>query len=520
MEQTKTSTESSLDKQMLHRKFYVPAETWWSNIQEEGKPIEDSTKTNRTFVNKGLYFPNLYDLTRKMHALFLRDRQVFEQLPTNKSDICRRMAQEILKLRFQVDRADMNRIVDDTMLPFMQKAPREQAKFYVLSQKDMIKWAMSKWSSLSIEKLRKTTENDRLRVFGIMFSDDLREHVPLVTGTCNHTKNRGQLDEKNGLLRAVLQKVHDRFHDKEIVVVHPILWMRQDTIDKVGSTIHANLNPNDKQRIEVARTIDGIKTIIKTTTRQYNTIMNNYTKGTGGGSGHPANFANWQERDPLFFEDYDSHSKSSYLTYIHMFNQQYDHPMVKIHDQLPNEARIEDMPGPRSTQKVTPSQLLDKLEEAGAQMEVRSKERLDSMKNLFAELKNEGKSDGNTDSTNVSKVLRDLKESTDSELDHARSYLVKEVGDLVPKINAMTEMIVQCQEQMKNCKDERNRDGFMKGKKRKRNYEKNRDVLEHSQVEVGKRLKQVNKELGRRNGNDLLESDDSDSDDFVSDTGY
>jgi hypothetical protein len=143
------------------------------------------------------------------------------------------------------------------------------------------------------------------------------------------------------------------------------------------------------------------------------------------------------------------------------------------------------------------------------------------MKNLFAELyKNEGKPDGNTDSTNVSKVLRDLNESTDSELDHARSYLVKEVGDLVPKINAMTEIIVQFQEQMENCKDERNRDGLMKGGKRKRNYEKNRDVLEHSQVEVSKRLKQVNKELGRRNGNDLLLSDDSDSDDFVSDTGY
>ena len=169
---------------------------------------------------------------------------------------------------------------------------------------------------------------------------------------------------------------------------------------------------------------------------------------------------------------------------------------------------------------MTPSPLLDKLEEAGVQMEVRSKERLDSMKNLFAELKNEETPDGNLDSNNVSKVLNDLKESTDSELDHARSYLVKEVGDLVPKINAMTEMIVQCQEQMENCKDERIRDGFLKGKKRKRNDEKNRDVLEHSQIEVGKRLKQVSKELGRKNGNDLLLSDDSDSDDVVSDTGY
>ena len=196
MEQTKTSSQSSLDKKLLDRKFYVPAETWWSNIQEEGTPKEDSMKTNRTFVNKGLSFPKLYDLTRKMHALFFQDRQVFEQLPTNKSEICRRMAQEILNLRFQVDRADMNSIVDDTMLPFMQRAPREQTKFYVLSQKDMIKWAMSKWSNLSIEKLRKTTDNDRLKVFGITFSDDLREHVPLVTGTCNHTKNRVNLTRR------------------------------------------------------------------------------------------------------------------------------------------------------------------------------------------------------------------------------------------------------------------------------------------------------------------------------------
>ena len=97
---------------------------------------------------------------------------------------------------------------------------------------------------------------------------------------------------------------------------HPTCWSHQGTINRIGANIHEKLNPNDHQRISVKRTSDNIKGIIKTTTQQYNNIMKNYTKGTGGGPGHPANFANWQERDPLYFGQYDSHSKSSYLTYI------------------------------------------------------------------------------------------------------------------------------------------------------------------------------------------------------------
>ena len=320
------SKQTAQERLVLDRKFYVGEEMWWNAVQEDGQLIESSTKTTRTLSRDGHSYPKIYDLVREMYNIYKKDLEVFELLLSNKTDTCRRIGLELLKRRLSIIRADMHSIADATLLPFMQSAPREQTQFFILNQKDMLTWAMSKWSKLSQEKMQKTTDNDRLRVFGILFSEQLREYLPLVTGICNHNKNRGELDEKNSLLRSVIKTAHSKFHDKEVVVEHPTSWLSQETKEKIELDIHPELNPNDKQRIDVSRTSANIQSIIKTTTQQYNKVMKNYTKGTGGGPGHPANFANWQERDPLYFGDYDSNSKSCYLTYIHMLNQQYDHP--------------------------------------------------------------------------------------------------------------------------------------------------------------------------------------------------
>ena len=116
--------------------------------------------------------------------------------------------------------------------------------------------------------------------------------------------------------------------------------------------------------------------------------------------------------------------------------------------------------------------------------------------------------------------MKNLKTSTDLDLDEARSHLVKEVGALIPQINAMTAMIIDSKKEIDACKDERDKMGFLQGKKRKRNYEKNRAVLEETQVEVRKRLNLLIKEVAIRGGNPVVPTDDSESDGFVSDTGF
>jgi hypothetical protein len=185
----------------------------------------------------------------------------------------------------------------------------------------MVRWALNKWSNTSTERQQRTTDNDRLRVFGILFFQDLREYIPLVTGTNSSAMSRIKLDAKNSTLKGVLQDPLQKFNDVEVKVSHPAAWEKDKTVSRIGVDVHASMDPNEMNRILVPRNMDGIKCIISSTTRAYNNVMKNYTKGTGGGDGNVANFSNWQERDPLYFGNYDNYTKSSYLTWIHMLNK-------------------------------------------------------------------------------------------------------------------------------------------------------------------------------------------------------
>ena len=215
--------------------------------------------------------------------------------------------------------------------------------------------------------------------------------------------------------------------------------------------------------------------------------------GTGGGSGDPANFSNWQERDPLCFERYDTNSKSSYLTYIHMLNNQYHHPMLKVNDQLPPQARLEDTPKSKIEHKEKSSSILVEFEKVSKKMECKSQERMDTIRNILDDLQSETQTP-TTDSSLLSKVLNNLEDSTETDLDQARFYLTSEVGNILQKVTQMSTTIKSLETEMQQSKVQRDKDGFIKSKKRKRHYEKNRDILEESQIGLTKKLKLVNRE--------------------------
>ncbi len=65
--------------------------------------------------------------------------------------------------------------------------------------------------------------------------------------------------------------------------------------------------------------------------------------GTGGGSGLPENYVIWQERDDTTISGYISQIAADlYLTIVYMWDCMYDYPIVTRHEQLPQEARVDD----------------------------------------------------------------------------------------------------------------------------------------------------------------------------------
>ena len=467
-----------MEQLLANSKFFLPENMRWNFLQEDGVPLESKKRVSKLIVKDRIGYKKIYDLANEMHTIFAREKEVFEFLPPKKANVCKKLGEEILNKRIKVSRGDMNNVADITMLPYMQNSPPHTSTFWVLNQKDMLRWTMVKWSSASNERIHRITDNDRIRVFGLMFEESLREHIPLVTGTGPSTMSRSQLDSQNSVLNCVLQDILRKFNDEEEIVSPPTAWLLDETKQRIGEKTYSVLDPNDISRINVTRTIDGIKTIIRSTTKQYNAVMSNYTKGTGGGDGNMANFSNWKERDPIYFEDYDNHTKSSCLTYIHMWNNEFSHPRVKVNEQLPPSARIEDSIGKQRTEKNSVTKVLEKLQQVSAEREKHSKERLSTMKNLCSDLMKEKELPRSTNGVNIANVLGELNKSSNDDLEMARQYLVKELGDYLPKIKAYTEMATDAQKLMDTDKVTRNQESFLKNKKRMREYTKSICVME------------------------------------------
>lgn len=119
--------------------------------------------------------------------------------------------------------------------------------------------------------------------------------------------------------------------------------------------------------------------------------------------------------------------------------------MVKVNEQLPLSARIEDVSSQNKPEKNSSSKSLETLEKASTERHKQSNERLTAIENLYSDLLGEKESEIDYD---ITTGLGDLKGSTDANLDKARTCLIQELGEFVPKIISMSKMAVESKHQM------------------------------------------------------------------------
>lgn len=102
--------------------------------------------------------------------------------------------------------------------------------------------------------------------------------------------------------------MYGKFIDSEVKVNFPTKWYEDDSKLKLSAkhgpdawqTYTSTLDPNDQQRIKLPWTKEHITTLLKTTVVEYNKVMNDYQKKTGGGDGDEVLFVSWDERDPFY----------------------------------------------------------------------------------------------------------------------------------------------------------------------------------------------------------------------------
>jgi hypothetical protein len=157
-----------------------------------------------------------------------------------------------------------------------------------------------------------------------------------------------------------MNRLHERFIDREVVIHIPPGWETVDnmvSVDEINGEgafeKFGNFNPNNEARIALDWTVADVTAIFAKVLSEYNSAMEKYTKGTGGGSGSHAMFAvwdearseqhkKWKERSVGWIARYAGQMASLYLGVVLMWDAQFGYIFHARKDPMPDDCMIDD----------------------------------------------------------------------------------------------------------------------------------------------------------------------------------
>ena len=104
---------------------------------------------------------------------------------------------------------------------------------------------------------------------------------------------------------------------------------------------HELFDPNDILRIGFERNGAWFQSVYKSTLTLYNKAYQKWSMGTGGGSGAPENYSDWQSRNDELFSNYDDCNRN-YLAWIYMVDNKLGYLFNANNDSTPEGVAIED----------------------------------------------------------------------------------------------------------------------------------------------------------------------------------
>ena len=136
--------------------------------------------------------------------------------------------------------------------------------------------------------------NDILRVIGIMSMDKNRDKtIALLNVT---TKDSEVLDNPSYKPMVYFGEIAMDFNTFSLLFEPPA--------NKHKIEGHEDLSANDHGRMDILRSGVWIKKVFWVGFPKYTTMNKAYRTGTGGGSGAPENYHDWQKRDDSYLSSY------------------------------------------------------------------------------------------------------------------------------------------------------------------------------------------------------------------------
>ena len=283
------------------RPYPVSAADWLLALQEE--KVESETK--QTLAKS---YPKVWKMVSTIDKHWKDSGWHMPTTAKNKTDFRRKVVELIVQSRRKVAVADLDSISASELF----KTNKTYCWYYSLQD----------FKVHTEEQFKeKKTDNDLpdssdiIRLFGILGMQEFRDDV--VKLGKGKTTLREDVDGPLNLIDQVFYNVATHFNEVTFEVPEP---SRADRLKSWGTPA---LDPNNVARFSVwGRDYKWLKKLYLDTLKKYNVSMKKWKMGTGGGSGYPENYSDWNTRDDELFGMYHAcASMSDVLAWIYMLDK-------------------------------------------------------------------------------------------------------------------------------------------------------------------------------------------------------
>jgi hypothetical protein len=235
-------------------------------------------------------------------------------------------------------RRDISEVTHPLYWRFVKDETNMEKIFFLVEQKQFLRKAVGLWGS-TLEKSMKTfSKDDQVRLVGVLLLESFRDRLDVIQ---DNRKCRAVLDDNANMNKKIcFEEASKLFRDENITILHPENW--SEAICKHGEGIE--IEPNNPERINLPWEGEDMQAIYCAIMKKYKATMKNWTKGTGGGSGAPEDYCNWETRDPTeYYKGYaDKFGGGMEMTWIYMKDLKHGLPLYASFKGLPDFAKMED----------------------------------------------------------------------------------------------------------------------------------------------------------------------------------
>jgi hypothetical protein len=127
-------------------------------------------------------YPKIWQLSSSYYKTILRKHRddMVPKMGKNHSDNIRYLGQAMIEMRFRKGRGDLHSAAADHVQMELAMHDEMHCKLeflYFLSQRELLKWALDRWS-LTMDDKKKATDDDRLRLLLIIFTEEISKCDP------------------------------------------------------------------------------------------------------------------------------------------------------------------------------------------------------------------------------------------------------------------------------------------------------------------------------------------------------